>query len=94
VFSTATHATDVRRMLILAAPVLVVATVIPVFALARHVFGNSVGWYLGFLVYWPVWCILFPLWAIGWRGVRTAFAQRTHLVGPGPWPPCHLSRRC
>jgi membrane protease YdiL (CAAX protease family) len=49
---------------------------IPVFQLAEAWFGAKLGWYLGFLVYWPVWCVLFPLWAIGPAGIRAAVQRR------------------
>ena len=45
-------------------------TMIPVFRLLARWLGRKRAWYAGFLVYWPIWCILFPLWAIGRRKLR------------------------
>lgn len=73
--------TSRKRQLVLSAPVLLVATMIPVFQLSEAWFGPELGWYLGFLVYWPLWCVIFPLWAIGKAGIRSAL-QRKHTP---PW---------
>jgi hypothetical protein len=69
--------------LVLAAPILVVATMIPVYQASEAWFGSKLGWYLGFLVYWPLWCVLFPLWAVGWAGIRTAL--RSRRTPPWAW---------
>jgi membrane protease YdiL (CAAX protease family) len=68
--------TSRKRRLVLAAPVLVVITMIPVYQLSEAWFGPKLGWYLGFLVYWPLWCLVFPLWAVGWAGIRLALRRR------------------
>lgn len=73
--------TSQKRRLVLAAPILLVATMIPVFQVSEAWFGPKLGWYLGFLVYWPLWCVAFPLWAVGWTGIRFALQSRPTL----PW---------
>src|SRR5512147_1972959 len=51
-------------------------TMIPVFRGLAHWLGRKRAWYTGFLVYWPVWCIFFPLWIIGPRKLKALFNLR------------------
>jgi len=53
-----------------------------VYQLALSLVGPELAWYVGFWVYWPVWCVLFPLWAVGWGTVRSMF-QRGRLTTLG-----------
>jgi len=43
---------------------------------AARIFGSRLGWYVGFMVYWPVWCALYPLWMLGWDGFKALFRSR------------------
>jgi hypothetical protein len=68
-----------QRLAILAAPVLTV-TMLPVYWLAADLLGREWGWYAGFLVYWPVWCVGLPLALLGWSEARD-------LLRAGPMSP-------
>lgn len=54
-----------------------------VYQLAAFLLGTRLGWYVGFWVYWPVWCVLFPLWAVGWPRLKALFRHRG--MGPLAW---------
>jgi membrane protease YdiL (CAAX protease family) len=60
---------------VVALPVLAVS-MLGVFRLLGWLLGPEVGWYVGFWVYWPVWCVLFPWWMLGWRRIRELFRRR------------------
>jgi membrane protease YdiL (CAAX protease family) len=62
-------ATDVRRRATLAAPVAVPVTMTAVFALLRRRLSPRGAYAAGFTVYWAGWCVAFPLWVLGPRGV-------------------------
>jgi membrane protease YdiL (CAAX protease family) len=74
--------TDKQKIAVGALPVLAV-TMFGVFALLAHVLGPKLGWYAGFLVYWPLWCLLFPRWMLGWRRMRDLFQPRR--MGATDW---------
>lgn len=51
-------------------PLILLVFMYPVFQLASLVYGNTVGWYLGLLIYWIIWGIAFPFWIIGKESIR------------------------
>lgn len=66
---------ELRRRVLLAAPALVVATTFAAFQGGVALFGVRRGYIAGFLFYWIVWAISFPLWAVGIGGVRRMFER-------------------
>ncbi len=58
-----------------ALPVLTV-TMVGVYRLLLRRLGAGRAWYAGFLVYWPVWRILFPLQVLGFKKLRSLFQHR------------------
>jgi membrane protease YdiL (CAAX protease family) len=65
-----------KKIAIFALPVLTI-TMIGVFQAAKHLLGLKLAWYAGFWIYWPVWCILYPSWMIGWGKMRDLFKHRS-----------------
>jgi hypothetical protein len=61
-----------RQIAIIALPVLVVM-MFGVYQVLASFFGQEVAWYAGFWVYWPIWCVLFPGWLLGWKKFRELF---------------------
>jgi membrane protease YdiL (CAAX protease family) len=61
-----------QKIAIIALPVLAIF-MYAVFQLAAQIFGKELAWYIGFLVYWPIWCLIFPLWMIGKKNFRELF---------------------
>lgn len=47
--------------------------------------GMRLGFFLGMLFSWLVWCLAFPLWAVGPGELRAAFRRVSPRVGPRPW---------
>jgi len=64
-----------------ALPVLTV-TMVAIYRLLARLLGRKRAWYAGFLVYWPVWCILFPLRMVGPKKLRALFSyHRPNALG-------------
>ena len=60
-----------RQRIALLIPIAIVATMIPVFRLLSGAFENAViGWYLGLVSYWLIWCTIIPLWLVGKRRLK------------------------
>lgn len=43
---------------------------------AARLLGTDLAWYFGFLVYWPLWCIGYPIWILGLDSFRDLFHSR------------------
>ena len=56
-----------KQILAILAPVVLVAVMIPVFRWYARLFTNNwrIGWFLGLITYWIVWCGIFPWLLIG-----------------------------
>ena len=76
-------ATRCRALLV--APVLVLATQCVAFVFLTGVLGPRLGYFLAFTIYWFGWCLLFPVWAVGWRGIRAMFAPARPRFGRPTW---------
>ncbi|MFQ6126396.1 MAG: hypothetical protein ACE5R6_17560 [Candidatus Heimdallarchaeota archaeon] len=61
-----------QRIAIVALPVLAFMMQ-SVFQVAARLLGREVAWYVGFWVYWPLWCISYPIWILGWGSFRDLF---------------------
>lgn len=64
-----------QTIAVVALPVLTIMMT-GVYQAAKHLLGAELAWYAGFWVYWPVWCLLYPWWMIGWRKMRDLFQHR------------------
>jgi membrane protease YdiL (CAAX protease family) len=65
-----------KQQIAIAALPMLVLMMLAIYQVAARLFGSSLGWYVGFLVYWPVWCVLYPLWMLGRDGFRDLFRSR------------------
>jgi membrane protease YdiL (CAAX protease family) len=72
----------VRRCVLGATPVLVLVTTYAVFKTSAHMVGPVPGYLLGFLFYWSVWCLVVPLWLLGWARVRSLFQSPVGMRTP------------
>ncbi len=54
-----------KQAVTLLAPFVLIVSMYTVFQVANRQFGYPGGYLLAFGVYWLVWCILFPAWALG-----------------------------
>jgi membrane protease YdiL (CAAX protease family) len=60
---------------ILALPVLVL-TMLGIYQAAARWWGRRRAWYVGFWIYWPVWCLFFPWRLLGWQKLRQVVGPR------------------
>ena len=58
-----------RKLLFLALPILLIASASCVFYFAARLWGRDIGYLVGFLFYWLIWCLLVPLLLLGRRYV-------------------------
>src|SRR5438270_7914336 len=64
-----------RRVVLALAPVVVLASEYPLYRALASAFGARLGYLLAFASYWIGWCLLFPLWVVGWRGLCHMFTS-------------------
>jgi membrane protease YdiL (CAAX protease family) len=69
------HESKKQQIAIAALPTLVL-TMLGVYQAAGRMFGSNLGWYVGFLIYWPLWCVFYPVWILGWKEVKNLFRSR------------------
>ena len=56
-----------RRIALMCTPAVVPATQYGLFQGLSRAFVPRLGYFAAFAVYWIGWCVLFPLWVVGWR---------------------------
>src|SRR5689334_15846680 len=71
--------------MLVAAPVLVLATMYPLFILLGALLSARLGYFVGFVVYWLGWCLAFPLWVHGRAGVASMFRAVPGGLGRPAW---------
>lgn len=85
-----TTAPNLRRVAVLAAPVLVPASMAVLFRWLSRQLSPQAAYNIGFFIYWLAWCIGFPAWILGPRraaqllikGRRPAAAEVVLLILP------------
>ena len=60
-----------RQKFAIIAPLLLIVVMYPIFQLLSGAFGETIGWYLGLVIYWLIWGTVFPLAIIGKESIRT-----------------------
>jgi membrane protease YdiL (CAAX protease family) len=61
-----------REKLAILSPIVLIATMYPVFQLLSRAFAEPViGWYVGLVLYWLTWCTVFPLLLVGKKSIIT-----------------------
>ena len=77
--------TTPKRLILLAAPVLVLVSTYVAFQGFVDLSGPRLGYFLGFLFYWGAWCLAVPWWILGRRGLASLFRPPRPLVGRQRW---------
>ena len=62
-----------KQVAVLLSPVILIASMLPMFRSGAVWAGPVVGWYLGMTTCWAAWCAGFPLGVLGWDKVRSFF---------------------
>jgi uncharacterized protein len=74
-----------RRLALVAAPGVLLVTTYVTYQQAVSAFGAKLGYLAGFLFYWIVWCLGFPLWLLGRDGVLALFRDLTPRFTSRRW---------
>ncbi len=69
-----------QQLVALAAPVVLIAMMVPIFQLLARAYGRKIGWHAGLTVYWLVWGAAYPLLLLGGEEIL-------RLVKPVPFDP-------
>jgi len=56
---------DTRQIIAILAPIVLVATMYPIFQVVSKKYGKQSGWFLGIAIYWTLWAVVFPLGMLG-----------------------------
>ena len=62
-------------------PVILLGTTAFAFFIFSRLFGKKPGYFLGFVFYWTIWCLLIPLWFFTWEDIKTLFDFSWILFG-------------
>lgn len=73
-----------KQKIMLAAPILLVASMFFVFQAFGALFGASEGYVYGFIFYWAVWCIALPLLVLKPSGVASLYREANPRFGKHP----------
>ena len=71
-------------------PFLLIPSTAIVFISLSQWLNAEVGYVLGFLFYWVIWCCLVPLWILRREGIRSLFREETPLFRKSNWLPAVL----
>jgi len=73
-----------KKNVLLVAPVVIMLTVYLVLSALVERFGMS-GLLYGYFFYWGFWCIIFPLWTVGWEGFKKMFSAPGKPIARFDW---------
>lgn len=76
---------ETNLILTIAIPFLLLPSTALVFSIAAKGLGKEKGHLIGFLFYWAVWCILLPLFIVGWDCYLSLFVDKTPLLARPNW---------
>jgi uncharacterized protein len=76
---------ETNLILTIAIPFLLLPSTALVFSIAAKGLGKEKGYLIGFLFYWAVWCILLPLFIVGWDCYFSLFVDKTPLLARPNW---------
>ena len=59
-----------KQKIAILAPPLLIGSTYPLFQLLSRILGETLGWYIGLILYWLIWCGAFTLWLVGKEDLR------------------------
>jgi membrane protease YdiL (CAAX protease family) len=71
-----------RKKIAIFSPLILIATMYPIFQWLSGVLGETIGWYLGLVVYWILWGAVFPLFIIGKESIRSLIRPQKPALMP------------
>jgi uncharacterized protein len=74
-----------KGKLLVTAPILLLLSTYLVFTAAVKLAGLKPGYLIGFLFYWVIWCLAFPLWLLGKEAVLCMFRKVAEPLGRPKW---------
>ncbi len=75
-----------KKKILIVAPFFLLFTVYLAYSYSVSAWGLKTGYFIGFLFYWIVWCILFPLWLLGKKDLLAMFLRISEPFGRPAWP--------
>lgn len=79
------ESSSARRVILILVPwVLLVSTYIA-FTVLSDCLGPKLGYFLAFVFYWLVWCYIFPIYVLGFKGFKKIFAKAPLPFGKPSW---------
>jgi hypothetical protein len=75
----------VRQWALLFAPPLLIGSMLAAFRGLSALLGPKVGYFAGFVCYWLVWCLAFPLWILRGIPVSRLFRRSADPLGEPAW---------
>ncbi|HDQ06432.1 MAG TPA: CPBP family intramembrane metalloprotease [Candidatus Bathyarchaeota archaeon] len=74
-----------KQWTVIAAPVVLVLSMILAFQGFTVLLGSSLGYFSGFLLYWIGWCLVLPIIILKPRGILELFRESEKPFGTRPW---------
>ena len=65
-----------KQTIAILAPLVLIGGMIPVFRWLADVLGETLGWYLGLIIYWILWGAIFPYLMIGRKKIKQLIAPQ------------------
>jgi membrane protease YdiL (CAAX protease family) len=66
-----------RQRIALIMPIVIIISMVCVFQLALFIVKNrQLAWYMGFIIYWPIWGIVYPILLIGKENVASVIKKK------------------
>lgn len=82
--------TALKKYFLLSLPIPLILTTAIAFVSLSQWLGNELGYVLGFLFYWIVWCGIVPIIYLGKDGLLSLFKEKTQLFKKENWLPVIL----
>ena len=65
-----------KQIIAIIAPLVLIGVMIPIFRWLADALGETLGWYLGLIIYWVLWGAIFPFLMIGREAVKKLIAPQ------------------
>ena len=80
-----TNVSTVKKVALLLMPILAPLTVYWILSTGTSQLGQEIGFGLGYGFYWIFWCLVFPIWLVGSKGLKQMFRSVPNPFGKPAW---------